>query len=345
MVDHHTFDYQEMFDLETGGYLPGFQLHYSTTGRLNADKSNVVWVCHALTGSTDFQDWWSGLFEPGALFDPKEYFVICANAIGGCYGSTGPLSVNRQTNMPYLHDFPEITNRDIVRAFDLLRQHLGISTIHVLMGGSLGGQHAVEWAIQRPEEIEHLIGVATNAVHSPWGIAYNESQRMAIANDPTWKDNIESAGINGMKTARAIALLSYRNYAIYQDTQDDSQEYKVGDYRASSYQQYQGEKLAGRFNAFTYWRLASAMDSHNVGRNRGSIEEALKKIKAKSMYIGIRSDLLFPIEEQIFLAANTRRSALEIIDSRYGHDGFLVETEQISRSIRNFYQKSKKVYA
>lgn len=345
MVNNHTFEYQGLFELETGGYLPGFQLQYATAGQLNADKSNVVWVCHALTGSADFQDWWPGLFETRALFDPEEYFIICANAIGGCYGSTGPLSINPQTDQPFFHGFPELTNRDIVNAFDLLRQDLGISSIHVLIGGSLGGQHAVEWAIQCPDEVEHLIGVATNAVHSPWGIAFNESQRMAIANDPTWKEDSETAGINGMKTARAFALLSYRNYAIYQDKQDDSHEYKVGDYKASSYQQYQGDKLAGRFNAFTYWTLANAMDSHNVGRNRGSIEEALKKIKAKSMYIGIRSDLLFPIEEQIFLAANTRRSALEIIDSRYGHDGFLVETEQIARSIRNFYQKSQKAYA
>ena len=202
----------------------------------------------------------------------------------------------------------------------------------------------MEWAIRYPEDIEHLIGVATNALHSPWGIAFNESQRMAIVNDPTWSENSETAGINGMKTARSIALLSYRNYGIYQDKQDDSHEYKLRDFKASSYQQYQGEKLAQRFNAFTYWTLANAMDSHNVGRDRGSIEEALSSIKAKSMYIGIRSDLLFPIEEQIFLAANTRRSALDIIDSRYGHDGFLVETDQIARSIRNFYQKSSPVF-
>jgi homoserine O-acetyltransferase len=343
MVDHNIFEYNNIIELETGSTLPGFQLQYATAGRLNADRSNVVWVCHALTGSADFQDWWPGLFEAGALFDPEDYFIICANTIGGCYGSTGPLSMNAETGNPFFHDFPEFTNRDIVQAFDLLRQHLGIPSIHVLIGGSLGGQHAVEWAIQCSDEIEHLIGVATNAVHSPWGIAFNESQRMAIANDPTWNESNESAGINGMKTARSIALLSYRNYAIYQDTQDDSHEYKVSDYKASSYQQYQGEKLAGRFNAFTYWILGTAMDSHNVGRNRESTEQALGQIKAKSIYIGIRSDLLFPIEEQIFLAANTRRSALDIIDSRYGHDGFLVETDQISRSIKNFYQKSAKV--
>jgi homoserine O-acetyltransferase len=345
MVDNHIFDYKDHFKLETGGYLPGFQLQYATAGKLNANKSNVVWVCHALTGSSDFQDWWPGLFGPDSLFDPEEYFIICANAIGGCYGSTGPLSISPEMGNAYLHTFPELTNRDIVQAFDLLREHLGIPTIHVLIGGSLGGQHAIEWAIQYPDFVEHLIGVATNAVHSPWGIAFNESQRMAIANDPTWQESIASSGINGMKTARSIALLSYRNYAIYEDKQDDSLEYKVRDFKASSYQQYQGQKLTNRFNAFTYWRLASAMDSHNVGRNRGSIEEALGRIKAKSIYIGIRSDILFPIEEQIFLAANTRKSALDIIDSRYGHDGFLVETEQIARSIRNFYQKSHAILA
>lgn len=334
-----VFVHNERFDLEAGRHLPSFQLQYSTAGKLNADKSNVVWVCHALTGSADFAEWWPGLFEKGGLFSPDEYFIVCANVLGGCYGSTGPLSVNPNTGKPYFHDFPKITNRDIVRAFDLLRQHLGFDQIEVLIGGSLGGQHAVEWAIYQPERVVNLIGIATNAVHSPWGVAFNESQRLAITTDPTWSESHEQAGINGMKTARSIALLSYRNHGIYNDTQDDSKAEKLEGYKAASYQQYQGEKLAKRFNAFTYWTLANAMDSHHVGRNRGGIEKALAEIKAKCIFVGIRSDILFPVDEQIFLAAHVRKSALDIIDSRYGHDGFLVEVEQLSRSIRSFYQR------
>lgn len=269
MTENHTYQHNELFELETGGFLPGFQLRYTTLGKLNPEKSNVVWVCHALTGNSDVFDWWGGLFQPKAVFDPEEYFIVCANTLGGCYGSTGPLSINPATQKPFYYDFPEITNRDIARAFDLLRVHLEIPKIEILLGGSLGGQHAIEWAVTYPDNIGHLIAVATNAVHSPWGIGFNESQRMAIENDPTWKNNEATAGINGMKTARSFALLSYRNYGIYKDSQDDTRDEKTDDYRASSYQRYQGEKLAKRFNAFTYWYLSKAMDSHHVGRQRG----------------------------------------------------------------------------
>src|SRR6478609_729011 len=162
-----TFHFQHDFKLEAGGVLPGFQLKYSTLGQLNAGRSNVVWVCHALTGNSDFTDWWGSLFNEGRFFDPRSYFIICANVLGGCYGSTGPLSLNPTTGKPFYHSFPTVTNLDNVRAFVLLRQLVEIEQEHTLIGGSLGGQQVLEWAIDQPDVFPHIIPSATNAVHSP----------------------------------------------------------------------------------------------------------------------------------------------------------------------------------
>ena len=335
--NEQTFHYQKKFELESGNTLPGFQLKYSTLGTLNADRSNVVWVCHALTGSADFTDWWSGLFNEGRFFDPRQYFIICANVLGGCYGSTGHLSLNPETGKPYFHTFPTLTNRDVVQAFDLLRQSLGIEQVHTLIGGSLGGQQVLEWAVQQPDVFQHIIPIATNAVHSPWGIAFNEAQRMAIEADATWKENDQRAGTEGLKAARAIGMISYRYYDTYGQTQAEKNDEKIDDFRASTYQRYQGQKLANRFNAFTYYSLSKMMDSQNVGRNRGGIVAALKSIKARTLVVGIDSDILFPLSEQKFLTENIPNARLEVMTSLYGHDGFLVEFEQLSSHIKKFF--------
>lgn len=336
----HIFHYKEKFELEAGESLPGFQLKYTTLGKLNAERSNVIWVCHALTGSSDFTDWWGGLFTGDGPFDPSRHFIICANIPGGCYGSTGPLSLNPVTGKPYYHDFPEITIRDIVRAFDLLRQELKISRVHTVLGGSLGGQQALEWAILQPEVFQHIIPISCNAFHSPWGIAFNEAQRMAIEADPTWKENSPRAGIQGLKAARAIGMLSYRQYNTYLETQSEKNNETIDDFRASTYQRYQGDKLANRFNTYTYWILSKIMDSHNVGRKRESIESALRSIKAKTLVIGIDSDILFPINEQKYLASAIPGAQLEIIQSLYGHDGFLVEFEHLKTIIKHYFKKN-----
>lgn len=165
------FNNQQTFQLESGRKLSEIQLAYTTLGKLNASKNNVVWITHALTANADPVEWWNGLVGKGKFFDTETHFIICANALGSPYGSTNPLSVNPDTGNKYHHNFPEITIRDIVNALDLLRKHLGITKINTLLGGSLGGQQAVEWAIQQPELIENLFLIATNAQHSPWGIA------------------------------------------------------------------------------------------------------------------------------------------------------------------------------
>ncbi len=330
------FHFASEFKLETGGTLPGFQLKYTTLGQLNRDRNNVIWICHALSGSSDFTDWWKDLFTEGTPFDPRDYFIICANTLGGCYGSTGPLSINPKTSKPFYHAFPEITNRDVVRSFDLLREHLGINKVHTLLGGSLGGQQVLEWAILQPNVFERIVPIATNAFHSPWGIAINEAQRMAIEADATWKENDTRAGANGMKAARAVGMISFRTYNTYRQTQQEKTAEKTDDYRAASYQRYQGQKLANRFNAFTYWTLTKMMDSHHVGRGRTSLEAALKTIKAKTWVIGIDTDLLFPLSEQQFLANHIPNAKLDTITSLHGHDGFLVEFEQFKQSVRKF---------
>lgn len=331
------FKHTAPFKLESGKSLPGFELSYTTAGTLNATGSNAVWICHALTGDAQPDEWWEGLVGPGKLLDPARYFIVCANVLGGCYGSTGPLSINPQTGSPWYHSFPVLTNRDIVQAFQLLQRELGISRISLLMGGSLGGQHAVEWAISEPATVERMVLLATNAQHSPWGIAFNESQRMAIETDSSWLLNSPDAGQHGLKVARTIGMLSYRTWQVYNDRQADADIEKTGNYRAATYQQYQGQKLVNRFNAFTYYRLSQAMDSHHVGRGRGSVGAALAGVRAKTLVIGIDSDILFPVQEQALLVRHIPGARLEVLSSLYGHDGFLIESEAIAAAMQSHF--------
>jgi homoserine O-acetyltransferase/O-succinyltransferase len=337
VTNPHTFKYDKQFEFESGEYLPGFILAYHTYGKLNKEKNNVIWICHALTANSDAENWWPGLIGKGKLFDPEKQFIICANIPGSCYGSTGPLSTNPHTGKPFYHAFPFLTVRDIVGTLDSLRKHLGIEEIYAVMGGSLGGQQALEWSIICPDVIKHLIMVASNAKSSPWGIAFRESQRLAIETDLTWKQATPNAGMEGMKVARSIALLSYRNYQTYQESQSEESEDIIDDFKASSYQRYQGEKLTKRnFNAYSYWLLSKTMDSHNVGRNRGGAKKALATIKSKVLSIGISSDILFPASESKFIAKHVKKGKYEEINSLYGHDGFLIEAPQLAEIIQRF---------
>ncbi|MDP4128984.1 MAG: homoserine O-acetyltransferase [Bacteroidota bacterium] len=334
-----VYSHQSPFALESGIKLPGYHLGYHVFGKLNADKSNVVWIFHALTANSNPVDWWPGLVGPGNLLDPEKYFLVCVNMPGSCYGSIGPLENDPATGQPYYHDFPLFTTRDMIRAYQPLRELLGIQKIKIGIGGSMGGQQLLEWAIEEPELFEHIVPIATNAFHSPWGKAFNASQRLSIELDPTWLQRHVQAGIEGMKVARGLALLSYRHPETYDLYQNDADINSLGPYRSESYQAYQGEKLARRFNAFSYYRLSQSMDSHQVGRGRGSVLQALKKIRARTHVISLKSDLLFPQNEQIFLAENIPGAAFHSIHSVYGHDGFLLEYEAISAIIREFIRE------
>jgi len=332
-----TFEHGRPFNLESGAIIPGFRLAYTTAGQLSEAKDNVVWIFHALTGNSDPFDWWSGLVGTGKIIDPARHFIVCVNMPGSCYGSTGPLDYNPRTGEPWYHEFPFFTPRDMARAYHYLRLHLGIERIWLGMGGSMGGQQLLEWATEEPHLFERIIPMATNAFHSSWGKAFNASQRMCIEADPTWKERHPQAGMEGMKVARSIALLSYRHYRTYAATQQDDPE-RLEHYRAESYQRYQGEKLAARFNAFSYHALTKGMDAHHLGRSRGSIHEALSSIRAKTLVIGIDTDVLYPPEEQEYIARQIPGGQFALLHSHYGHDAFLVEYEKLEEMIRPFLE-------
>ena len=331
------FQYQQPFTLEGGQTLPALTIAYHSYGQLNANKDNVIWICHALTANCDAQDWWPGMVGDGLLFDTSSHFIICANILGSCYGTTGPLSVNPNTGQLYYHSFPFITIRDMVRAHVLLREHLGIKKIHLLTGGSIGGYQALEWALMEQEVVENLLLLTTSAAESAWGIAVHTAQRLAIEADTSWNEPHPDAGIKGMKAARAIGMLTYRSYEILVEKQTDPDVNKLDDFKASSYINHQGEKLVKRFNAYTYWMLTKAMDSHNIARGRGKdLASVLKTIPHKTLIIGISSDILCPVAEQVFMAQNMPKATYIEINSAYGHDGFLVEVDKITQHVRSW---------
>lgn len=326
------FDHAAAFTLENGTVLPSIRIAYDTYGQLNADKSNVVWVCHALTANSDAADWWKGLIGENCLINPKKYFIVCANMPGSCYGSTGPASINPATGKPYYSDFPQVTIRDMVQAYILLRKHLGIDKIHLLLGGSMGGYQVLEWCVMEREVVEKIFLIATSPSESAWGVAVHTAQRLAIEADQTWQDHTPEAGARGLKAARAIGMLTYRNYGTFQDRQTDPDPEKIDHFKASSYINYQGDKLVKRFNAYSYWLLTKAMDSHHLGRGRGGdLIKVLQTIQQPALIIGIRSDILCPLDEQQFMADHMPHTHFFEIDSAYGHDGFIIETVQISR--------------
>ncbi|MEI6349084.1 MAG: homoserine O-acetyltransferase [Bacteroidota bacterium] len=333
------FNHNAPFPTESGEILSQLQIAYHTYGTMNEDGSNVIWICHAFTANSDAIDWWADMVGVGKCFDPEHQFIVCANYIGSCYGSTGPMSLDIQTNKSYFLSFPEITVRDMVNAHELLRNHLGITKIKTIIGGSIGGFQAMEWAIMNPELIENLVLIACSSKATPWVIALNESQRLSIQADQTFALEQVHGGDNGLIAARSIALTTYRNGYAYNLTQKDEDLNKIRDFKASSYQKYQGEKLVKRFDAYSYFYLTKSIDSHNVGRNRGGVESALELIKAKTLVIGISSDRLFPIEEQQYLAKNIQGAEFYEIHSLFGHDGFLIEFEVLTNIIRDFIEK------
>jgi homoserine O-acetyltransferase len=205
------------------------------------------------------------------------------------------------------------------------------------MGGSMGGYQALEWCVLEKERIQELFLIATSATESAWGIAIHTAQRMAIEADASWRDPSPSAGRNGLKAARAIGILTYRNYGILSQKQTDPDIEKMDHYKASSYVIHQGEKLAERFNSFSYWLLTKAMDSHHLARGRGgNLESVLEQITQRTLIIGINSDILCPLQEQRYLSRHLRGSQLVEIDSAYGHDGFMVESEKITNHLSDW---------
>ncbi|MFL5772752.1 MAG: homoserine O-acetyltransferase [Flavisolibacter sp.] len=336
------FNFDGRFELESGKYLDGISIAYHTYGKLNEEKSNAIWICHALTANSDVMEWWPGVVGKGCVIDPEHHFIICANILGSCYGSTGPGSKNAASGKAYLHDFPLITIRDMVNAHRLLFDHLGLKNLYLLSGGSMGGYQALEWVVMQPELTDRLFLLATCARETAWGIAIHTAQRLAIEADATWKTDKIEAGKEGLKAARAIAMLTYRNYNTYKLTQDEPDLNKLDHFKASSYILHQGNKLAQRFHAYTYWTLSKAMDSHNLSRNRSNnVASVLQQIRQNTLIIGIENDLLCPIPEVKNLADNIPNSTFHEIDSIYGHDGFLTEHVRIAELVLEWMSKVK----
>ncbi len=334
------FTHDAPFELEGGQELPGITVVYHTYGRLNADKSNVVWVCHALTANSDVARWWPGVVGPGTAIDPADYFIVCANILGSCYGSTGPLSEDPRIGKPMYSQFPVITIRDMVRAHILLRRHLGIEKVALLMGGSMGGYQVLEWSVMEKERIGSLFLIATSPSESAWGIAVHTAQRLAIEADGSWRDAYPEAGARGLKAARAIGILTYRNYGIMVQKQTDPDTEKLDNFKASSYINYQGDKLVERFNAFTYWLLTKSMDSHQLARGRtATLDQVLQGITQPTLIMGIDSDTLCPVDEQRHMARQMPNARLVEIGSAYGHDGFMVEGEKIATHLREWLSR------
>ncbi|HEY4538988.1 MAG TPA: homoserine O-acetyltransferase [Faecalibacter sp.] len=329
------------FSLEMGGILPELKIAFHTYGTLNDEKSNVIWICHALTASSDARDWWNGLVGENKIFDPQKYFIVCANIIGSPYGSTSSNSVNPANSQKYGIEFPFFTIRDMVKAHQLLKHHLGIEKIKLLIGGSMGGYQALEWTISEQSSIKNLFLIATSAEESAWGKAIHTAQRLAIESDPEWTKGEIGIGDQGLKAARGIGMLTYRNYDLFKKQQSDENSDTYKDHKATSYIKYQAQKLADRFDALSYYKLTEAMDAHQLARGRNkTVEEVLNQITIPTLVMGISSDILCPPQEQQFLARHIPTAEYHEIDSEFGHDGFLIESVKIGEILKAWMKKN-----
>lgn len=350
------------FALESGAVLPETRLAYQTWGHLNERRDNAVVVFHSLTGDADVTAWWSGLFGPGKAVDPEHHFVICANLLGSCYGSTGPTSINPATGRPWQASFPDVTVRDNVRAQQQLCAHLGVERVDMVIGGSLGGMLALQWAAWDPS-VRRVVAVATSAAHSAWCIAWSESQRQAIYADPAWNDGFyapDRPPAAGLAAARMMAMLSYRNPASFEQRFGREPARAEGSapavtatqgtrptYSVQSYLHHQGRKLVGRFDANSYVCLTHMANSHDLGLeptpsapDRAAVapESAKKSARLEQpvLLVGIPSDILFPMADIEALAAQLERAEVATLSSPHGHDGFLLDADRLSAIIRDW---------
>ena len=351
------------FVFDSGHSLPTVNVAYETYGRLNTAGDNAILICHALTGDahaagfTELSDeilqkipfyahkkpqqpgWWDGLIGPGKALDTDRYFVVCPNILGSCYGTTGPSSAQSRTGKAFGPKFPPVTVRDMVRVQKALIDYLGIKRLTAVIGGSLGGMMTLEWGILFPELARSIIPIAAPAAHSAWAIGFNHLARQAITTDPAWNNGYYTKQPEkGLSLARQIAMISYRTHPSFQQRfgrllQDEARD---DFFRVESYLSYQGNKLVKRFDANSMITLTKAMDGHDVGKGRGGVEAALHSIKAKTLSIGIDSDLLYPVNEQKEIAKMVPQGTYREIRSVNGHDAFLIEYDQLNPMIKEF---------
>jgi homoserine O-acetyltransferase len=352
-----TFSQNEPFPLVAGGSLQPVSIRYAVYGGLNERRDNAVLVCHALSGSARVADWWPEMFSTpssakagrdgqGSLgvFDLSRDCVICTNILGSCYGSSGPTSINPSTGKVYGPDFPIVTIRDIVRAQAYVLDELGVGRLRTIIGASIGGMQALQWAIDYPERVEHCIAIGTTPL-SAMGLALNHLQRQVIQLDPVYKDGWyapDQQPARGLGLARAIAMLSYKSAELFDERYgrkpnrngEDPLRSVLGRYDVAGYLDYQGEKFIARFDANSYIAITRAMDSFDLGLGYTSEAEALKRIQAHVSMVGISSDWLFPAEDVRELAQRMETAGVQCdyteFETSHGHDGFLAEMDAIA---------------
>jgi len=318
--------------LEAGGVLENAHVVFHTSEQRHG---RVIWICHALTANSNPQDWWPEMVGPGRTIDTEKDFVVCVNMLGSAYGSESPAQINPATGKPWMLGFPRITIRDSVSAFIAVRKHLGIEQIDLLIGASNGGFNAIEWAVTEPDRIKRALFLCTAPRISPFLGATVEAQRMALEADPTFREAKDlSGGAAGLKCARAQAIISYRSFRGYGRTQAEEDPDTLFAGRVASYERYQGEKLVRRgFDAYCYYTQCNALDSHNAGRGRGGVQQALGRIQAPCTVVAVDTDQIFPPEEGKVWSAWIPDAEFIEISSDFGHDGFLLEIPKLSAII------------
>lgn len=336
--------------LESGRSLGKPTLHYAVYGKLNAARDNAVLICHALSGSARVGDWWPEVFAPGALLSLEHDFVICINLLGSCYGSTGPGSVDPETGLVYGPDFPLVSIRDNVRAQAQLLDSLGIRRLRLVLGGSIGGMQALEWAVHDPERVERaaIIGVAPL---SAMGLALNHVQRLAIQNDPNWDGGYylpQRPPRQGLSLARQVGMLSYKSAELFHErfsrnpNRNGEDPWRLdeqgggligGRFDIAGYLDYQGERFNERFDANAYLAIMRTMDTWDPTNGYSSAREVFGRIRAKLILIGISSDWLFPAESVREFAEGIRAAGAQAeyreMNSSHGHDAFLAEQAEL----------------
>ncbi len=357
--------------LESSSVLSNVTVAYQTYGELNNDGTNGILICHALSGSShaagivsedevtnstgleflgkynemfyEKPGWWDPLIGPGKTFNTDKYFVICPNFLASCYGTTGPSSHIPGTTKKYNLTFPQISVRDMITVQKELLKYLGVNRLKTLSGGSLGGMQVLEWAVMFGDMIDSIIPIATASAHSAWAIGLNDASRSAIKNDPVWNNgDYSEQPEKGLSLARKIAMISYRSNVSFQNKfgrkkQPDKENLTA----VESYLGYQGEKFINRFDANTYLYVTEAMDNHDIGRDRGKINDVLNNLKMPALCVGISSDILYPAFEQIEIAQQIPNGEYTEIKSEHGHDSFLIEFDQLSNLISTFMRKNR----
>jgi len=350
--------------LDVGSTLTGVTVAYETWGTLAADAGNAILLCHAWTGDSHAAGpaddghptpgWWEGLIGPGLAIDTNEFFVVCANVLGGCQGSTGPASPHPSDGAPYGSRFPVITIRDMVRAQARLADHLGVRTWHSVIGGSMGGMQVLEWAVMFPDRVRSIIPIATCLQASAQQIAWGAIGRRAIRLDPRWRggDYYEAppgeGPWEGLSIARMVAQVTFRSDNVFTekfgrelaDGNADKSGIEMWDrFEVERYLDHHGDKLVRRFDTNSYLVIGKAMDLHDIGRGRGGVVAAVRRISVPVLSIGIWSDILYPSYQQReivrLITDNGGRADYVEIDSPHGHDSFLIELDQVGRAVRS----------